>query len=209
MDRKQVARIVAVIVLGGLLLMGLQSAIGSGFYRLMRLAWDASPQQGPISPFESVRINLGDLPEGWRMGGGEPEDVPGAEAYIYWYFGTSDPHETWINVSQKMIQYEDADAAAGAFRGWVDWSVPPSHRDKWIMPEELVIDCGADEMAVACLPRNINGLDHYACTVTALYGDMVVVLWGNVFDTQWLTMQDFRSLLEAMDERMVNLAGTR
>lgn len=60
----------------------------------------------------------------------------------------------------------------------------------------------ADKMVVACLPLSINDLPTKSCRVVAQYDDMVTILRGAVFEDRWLTMPQFRRLLERVDARM-------
>ncbi len=144
-----------------------------------------------------------DLPSGWHKGGVQVEEVPGADAHFFRFYGTSDPEKTWVNVSQKLVLYPDPEAAVSAYDGWVDKYLPPAHKDAWILPSELEFAGQADQMVVACLPGYINGIPQHACEAIGRYGDVVVILLGNVFDDRWLTMEDFQAVLEAMDRRIV------
>jgi hypothetical protein len=66
----------------------------------------------------------------------------------------------------------------------------------------LVFTGKSDEMRIACLPGVVNDQSSLACGAIGRYGDMIVILRGLVKD-QWLTITDFRNLLEAMDRRIV------
>ena len=201
MKRGQVVKVAAAVGLGLVLLMGYQMVVGMGVATLMQKCW---PTQTPLEArFEALRIRVEDLPSGWHRGGVQVEDVPGAEARFYSFYGTSDPNKTWVNVRQKLILYPNSEAAANAYEGWVAEYIPPAHKDAWMLPPGLEFTGQADQIVVACLSAYINGLHHYACNAIGRYGDTVVVLLGNVFDDRWLTMADFQAVLEAMDRRIV------
>jgi len=202
--RGQAVKVVAAVGLGLLLLMGFQMMVGMGVATLMRKSW---PTQTPLEArFEALRIKVEDLPSGWHWGGERIEEVPGAEARFLWCYGPPGESKTWVNVSQKLVLYPDSEAAANAYDGWVAEYIPPAHKDAWILPPGVEFTGQADQMVVACHSGYINGLHHYACNAINLYGDMIVVLHGNVFDDRWLTMEDFQAVLEAMDRRIVAAA---
>ncbi len=204
MKRSRVVPVVVAAGLGLLLLLGLQMVVGRGVAALMRKSW---PTQTPLETrFETLRIRVEDLPSGWHWEGARVEDVPGAEARFLWYYGPPGESKTWVNVSQKLILYPDLAAAANAYDGWVAKYIPPAYKDTWILPPGLEFTGHADQMVVACHSGYINGLHHYACEAIGHYGDIVVILLGNVFDERWLTMADFQAVLEAMDRRIVAAA---
>jgi len=190
----QAVKVVVAVGLGLLLLMITQIGIGTGVATLMRRSW---PTQTPLEArFENLRIKVEDLPSGWHRGGVQVEDVPGATARFYSFYGASD--KTWVKVSQELILYPDPQAAAGAYDKWL-----AKYTKSWIAPPGLEFTDRADQMHVACLSGYINDQHHYACRAVGLYGDIVVILRGNVFDDRWLTMKDFQAVLEAMDQRIV------
>lgn len=194
-------RIVTVVGLVLLLAVAVQMALGTGAYNLVKRVM---PTTTPLEArFAAARLRLEDLPPGWRWGGWRIEEVPGAEARFYWFYGTADPNKTWVNVSQELILYPDPKMAADAYDSWVAECIPPNYRDDWIEPPGLEFTSQADQMTIACLSGYVDTLHHYACNAIGLYGDRVVILRGIVFDDRWLTMSDFQAVLEAMDRRMV------
>jgi hypothetical protein len=56
---------------------------------------------------------------------------------------------------------------------------------------------------VACLPGSIRGEPYYACGAVARYDHVIVRIYGNVFEGRWLQMEDFRRILENVDQRAV------
>lgn len=196
MKRGQAIRITTAMGLSLLLLLGFQIVVGSELANLMKESW---PTMTPLEmQFKAMRIKAEDLPAGWHEGRGQIEEVPGAEARFYSFYGTSDPNKSWVKVSQELILYQDLQAAVNGYDKWL-----AEYTQSWIAPPGLEVTSRADQMHVACLSGYINGLHHYACKAVGLYGNMVVVLRGNVFDDRWLTMEDFQAVLEAMDRRIV------
>ena len=196
MKKGQAMKVAAAVGLGLVLLMGYQMVVGMGVATLMRRSW---PTRTPLEErFEALRIRVEDLPSGWHWGGERVEEVPGAEARFLWYYGPPGESKTWVNVSQELILYPDPETAANAYDKWLS-----EYTESWEPPPGLEFTGQADQTHTVCLPGYINGLHHYACESVGLYGDMLVVLRGNVFDDRWLTMGDFQAVLEAMDRRIV------
>lgn len=201
MREKQGVKIVLAVILGLLALLGCQFVIGTGVATLMWMHW---PTRSPTEVwFDAARLQPEDLPRGWHYVGGYIENVPGAEARSFWYYGPPGEDMPWVKVLEKIIRYPSSQAAADSYDGWKDKYIPPTARDKWIRPPGLEFTSQADQMVMACLPGYVNGMHHYACSVIGRYGDVVVVLLANVFDERWLTMADFQAVLEAMDQRIV------
>lgn len=200
MKQRRTVGIVLAVVLGLLALLGFQFVAGTGVAALMWRFWPT--QTSTEAWFEAVRIQAEDLPRGWRYVGAELENVPGAEARSFWYYGPQGESTPWVKVMQEIIRYPSAQASADAYEGWVDEYIPPAARDEWIQPPGLEFTSQADQIVVACLSGYVNDVHHYACSAIGRYGDVVVVAIANVFDDRWLTMSDFQTVLEAMDRRI-------
>jgi hypothetical protein len=196
--QSRVLKIVAGAILGLLVLMGFQSVIGRGIATLM---WKNLPTLTPLEArFQASFIQAQDLPLGWHRSkrGIQFENVPGAEARFLVFYGTWDSDKSWVNVGQDLILYPDQQAATNAYDKRIT-----EYTEAWIIPSELEIVSRADRMHVTCLPGYINGMHYQVCEAIGLYGDMLSILGGNVFDNRWLTMEDFQAVLEAMDRRIV------
>lgn len=155
----------------------------------------------------SAAIQLEDLPPGWRSEIPHIENVPGAESRIFGFVGTNDPDLTWIRVTEMLFVFEDEKRALSHYQEQVVEYIPPHATDSWKHIPELDFSHHADEIKVACLPGYINGKHHFACSAIARYQNVVIVILGNVFDDRWLTMVEFRAVLEAMDRRIVAAMG--
>ncbi len=204
MKQDRAAKIKIGVVVAGLglvLLWGLQVIIGAAGASLLQASW---PTLTPLeSRFQALQIRLEDLPSGWSKGGANVEAVPGAAARFLWYYGPPGKSKTWVNVSEELILYPDAETAANAYGGWVTDNIPPAHVDDWVSPPGLKFSGQADQMIIRCLSAYIEGMHHYACSAIGRYGDVVVVVQGNIFDDRWLTMADYQTVLEAADRRIV------
>ena len=140
-----------------------------------------------------------DVPFGWRrsgLGDSYEETPPGAlVAVTRYYYGTRD--KTWVNVSQQLIIYKNTEWAAEAYREEL-----ASFNPSWLVPADLSFSGRADDLYIACIPARINGIKVRSCEVVGRYEDTLSILLANVFEEQWLTMPDFRRVLEGMDTRV-------
>ncbi|MFZ2618471.1 MAG: hypothetical protein WA077_21005, partial [Anaerolineae bacterium] len=53
-----------------------------------------------------------------------------------------------------------------------------------------------------CNPGVLNDIPVRTCRVTARYGDLVTTIRAQIFEDRWLTMAQFRHLLERVDAKM-------
>jgi hypothetical protein len=146
-------------------------------------------------------MNATDLPFGWGHPGDASIKSPDGYGLRVVYYG-ADPHsQSYVNVSQDLVYYRTVALSQVAYRAAVAEAIPTTYADKWVRPPELDLAAHADEMTIACLPGRINGIYHRACKVIARYDDVVMTLYANVFEDRWLTMAQFRRLLERVDAR--------
>lgn len=201
MKQNRVSKIVAALGLGVLLLLISQLALGTGLANLMR---KRLPTHTPSETrFQDSFIRAEDLPLGWHRDriGIRTKEMPGTEARSLAFYGTWDSDKTWIKIRQELILYPSPEAASIAYE-----KQSMDYTESWVTPPELEFNSQANQMYAVCLPGYINGLHHYTCEAVGLYGDIVAILQGNVFDDRWLTMEDFKAVLEAMDRRIVAAA---
>jgi hypothetical protein len=151
--------------------------------------------------FDALSIQGTDLPNGWDVGGIRPEDESGAEVRFYYYYDTSAQDLMWVSFSEELAIYSTKEAATQSYEGWSQKNIPPAYADRWKTAPELEFDNHADQMKIACMPGKIDQVPYSACVSVARYENIIVLVRGNVFTNQWLTMPDFRSILEAVDRR--------
>jgi hypothetical protein len=151
--------------------------------------------------FDALTIRGTDLPNDWDMGGIRPEDEAGADVRFYYYYNTSAQDLMWVSFSEELAIYLTKESAAQSFEGWSQKNIPPAYADRWKTTPELEFDDHADQRKIACLPGKIDQISYSACVAVARYKNIIVVVRGNVFGNQWLTMSDYRSILEAIDRR--------
>lgn len=162
-------------------------------------------------PFPSAvrqQVNLGlidgtDLPFGWGYRSGKPLDVPGGYGQDVGFHGADPAKYPFVLVTQTLEIYPDETASHGAYQAWVARAIPPAYADVWVQPLELQdFQNKADEISIACMAVRINGIPTRSCRVIARYGELVTTLFANVFEDRWLTMPQFRRLVERLDQRM-------
>lgn len=192
------------LLLSGLLalagFMVLQFLIGAALFKWRE---QSLPTLSPTeSWFATAAIQVQDLPSGWRWGDVLVENVPPAEGRVFCFFGTADRTVSWINVSETLLLFPDVTSAQAGYQTQRDTYFPPA-AEHWQIRSELSMTHQADEWHVACLPTNLNGELVQACGVAARYDRVVIILLGNVFEERWLTMADFRAVMEAMDQRII------
>ncbi|MFP4344678.1 MAG: hypothetical protein ACLFU8_08300 [Anaerolineales bacterium] len=198
MKRRKLLFLVLAAVLGLGALLALQIVVGGV---ISRAAWENRPTLSPTDAFfADVALELGDLPQGWRRGGVMVESVPNAEGRFYRFYGTANRSESWINVGQIILLYPDVAAARVGYQEQDRQYIPPT-ATQWREMEELAFAHQADEWHAECLPHSINGSPGFGCRAIARYENLVIVMLGNVFEERWLSMADFRTVLEAMDRR--------
>ena len=143
-------------------------------------------------------VELSDLPSGWKRGEATIEKVEGAISRTYGFRGSDDPDKLYVNVSQQLTIYPDVTAAVAAYPGWVHREFPASD---WKPPLRLAFRSRADQFDLRCISFSPSG-GMVSCRALGRYGDVIALIYANVFDDKWLTFADFERLLDRADERL-------
>ncbi len=154
-----------------------------------------------LSRFAAGMVDATDLPFGWGDRRSTAAEVPGAIGRNITYYAEG-PGRSYVNVGQQMMIYPDESAARLAYETIVAESFPAEYKDQWLTPPELEFQGRSDQMKIACLSGAINGIPFEGCSFVARYKDMVMDLTANVFENRWLTMEQFRRLVERVDAKM-------
>jgi hypothetical protein len=154
-------------------------------------------------------LNATDLPFGWGHRRSDSIKSPDGYGLRVVYYGADPRGQSYVNVSQRLVYYRTVELSQAAYQAAVAEAVPTAAAHKWVRPPELDFAARADEMTIACLPGRINGIYHRACSFIARYDDMVMILYANVFEDRWLTMVQFRWLLERVDARVNSIKPSR
>jgi hypothetical protein len=149
-----------------------------------------------------------DLPFGWGHRWSDSIKTPDGFGQRVTYYGANPRSQPYVNVSQYLVYYRTVEHSRAAYQAAVAEAIPAAYADKWIRPPELDFTARADEMTIACLPGRMEGIYLRSCSFIARYADVVMTVYANVFEDRWLTMAQFRRLVERVDAR-VNSTGVR
>jgi len=159
--------------------------------------------ESPTARIERGLMDATDLPFGWsRRSTGVPQDQMGGIARYRDYQGPPRYTIPFVRAGQIIYLYANETESRAAYKALVAENIPPASASKWPWPAELNFPTHADEITIGCMAWVIDDIPNKACRVIARYGDLVTVVDGQVFEDRWLTMAQFRHLLERVDARM-------
>ena len=171
---------------------------------LSRMTSPGTPES-PTARIERGLMDATDLPFGWsRRSTGVPQDQMGGIARYRDYQGPPRYAIPFVRAGQIIYLYTNETESCAAYKVLVAENIPPKYADKWPKPLELDFPVRADEITVGCISAIMDDIPAKTCVVIARYGDLVTVVDGQVFEYRWLTMAQFRRLLERVDRRMTN-----
>ncbi len=151
---------------------------------------------------DDLVLKFGEPPSGWRFAGQTSYDEVGMPSHYYW-FKNPPAERAGATLSEEFIVYSTTVLAEQAYPRILNEFFPPAHADAWKVVPELAIQHHADEMKIACLPgAQFNGSPNMGCDAIARYQNVIVHTIGNVLPNQWLTLSDFRQMLEAVDRHV-------
>lgn len=161
-----------------------------------------TPTETPINRLERGLMDATDLPFGWRREStGVPHDLRGEVARYRDYRGpTGSP--IFVRAGQSIALYSTLTDSESAYAEAAAAMIPKDYADKWPWPPELDLAMHADQIVIGCNPGFFDDIKAITCAVTAQYGNLVTSLYGQVFEDRWLTMAQFRHLLERVDAKM-------
>lgn len=188
----------SLLVILGLWLVGL-AACSLPF---SRMTGPGTPES-PTARIERGLMDATDLPFGWsRRSTGVPQDQMDGIARYRDYQGPPRYAMPFVRAGQIIYLYANETESRTAYKALVAENIPPASANKWPWPPALSFPTHADEITVGCMAWVIDNIPNKACSVIARYGDLVTVVDGQVFEDRWLTMAQFRYLLERVDARM-------
>ncbi|MBK7202338.1 hypothetical protein [Candidatus Amarolinea dominans] len=160
------------------------------------------PTETPINRLERGLMDATDLPFGWRREStGVPRDLRGEVARYRDYRGpTGSP--IFVRAGQSLVLNPMTKDSETAYEEAAATMIPAGYADKWPWPPELDFATHADQIIIGCNPGVLNDIPVRTCRVTARYGDLVTTIRAQVFEDRWLTMAQFRHLLERVDAKM-------
>lgn len=148
-------------------------------------------------------LQIEDFSPGWQMSPPSDEMVDGVPGRIVGFHGSREPDLMWVLVGQEAYSYSSAESAAEAYPAWVKKYLPMLGQGGWQQVSDWDFPNQATQKIIACLPAKINGNQVTSCRVVAQYQNLIVIVYGNLTKDRWLTVEDFRNLLTAMDRRIV------
>ncbi len=161
-----------------------------------------------LQRFATGTLDATDLPFGWGDVRSSPAEQPNAVGRNITYYGAG-PGKPYVNVGQRMLIYPNELEGEKAYQSLVEQAFPIAYADRWQAPTALEFSERADQIRFACQSGLINGQPFEGCVVIARYGDMVMDLSGNVFEDRWLTMDQFRRVVERVDAKMYQASQMR
>jgi hypothetical protein len=191
------ASVVSVLTLGSILIAASGSSVPSASLPIGMLK--------PLAEWTNDLVTIGgETPQGWQLGGKSDYKVLETPSQFFWFKNVA-ASKSGAKLSEEFVVYSAVLLAQQAFPTVLDGSFPPAYADKWKTMPELAVQSHADEARSACLSATVNGNSIQQCVVIARYQNVVVITRGNIFVDQWLTMSDFRQMLEAVDRRVASV----
>jgi hypothetical protein len=178
----------------------------SALFMVVACSGTSQPSTIVTSPsdraFTQAMLQAEDFPSGWTKGPGRDREAAGAIGRSVGFHGTDDPSLTWVNVVQQIYLYPDKGSASAAYQTWVAKEFPAmGEKDSWQPAPHLEYPNRADQTTIGCLPVSVNGAPVDSCSVVAQYQNGIIIIYGNLTPNRWLTSEDFRNVLMAMDRR--------
>ncbi len=109
----------------------------------------------------------------------------------------------FVRASQSIALYAGETESDAAYRAAAREMIPVGYEDQWPRPPELDFTTQADAITVGCSDASVfDGIPARTCRVAARYGNLVTTIRGQIFEDLWLTMLQFRNLLERVDAKI-------
>jgi hypothetical protein len=150
-----------------------------------------------------ARLRETDLPAPWFDGHGSPQItiVDGKEELFYFFHHNRVPDLLHVMIGENLTLYANEEEAHEGYVLKLGEGSPSLATDWQENPPALQFVHHADELESRCIEGSVDGHHHYACRMLCRYGRLVIGVLGNVYEDQWLTMEEFRQVLIAADER--------
>lgn len=184
------------------LLIGLQ--VATACLSPLRSPLDSTATETPINRIERGMLDATDLPFGWRREStGVPQDLTGGIIARYRDYRGPANTPIFVRAGQSIALYASETESDAAYRATARKVIPVGHEDQWPRPPELDFTMQADAITVGCNAAGVfDGIPAHSCSIVARYGKLATTIDGQVFDDHWLTMAQFRNLLERVDAKM-------
>jgi len=168
-----------------------------------RLPGDYYTPESDTNRIERGMMDAADLPFGWsRRDLGVPDDAKGGIARYRDYQGPPRSTMLFVRAGQTIFLYPNEADSQRAYAKIIAEEIPIAYVDQWSRPSELDFSARADAITIGCISGVINDMPNQLCSFIARYGQLVTVIHAQIFDDRWLTMAQFRHLLERVDAKM-------
>jgi hypothetical protein len=158
----------------------------------------------PINFVERGLLDATDLPFGWRREStGVPQDLTGGIIARYRDYRGPGSTPIFVRAGQSIALYSNESESDAAYQGAAKEMFPAGYEDQWPRPAELDFTMQADAIHIGCSAGIFDGIPAHTCRMAARYGNLVTTIRGQIFVDRWLTMAQFRNLLERVDAKMV------
>ena len=157
-----------------------------------------------INRVERGMLDATDLPFGWRHEStGVPQDLTGGIVARYRDYRGPANTPIFVKAGQSTALYASEAESDAAYRATARKVIPVGHEGQWPRPPELDFTTQADAITVGCSAAGVfDGIPAHTCRVAARYGNLVMTISGQIFEGRWLTVSQFRYLLERVDAKM-------
>ena len=183
------------------LLIGLQ--VATACLSPLRSPIDVTATETPINRIERGMLDATDLPFGWRLEStGVPQDLTGGIIARYRDYRGSMGTPIFVRAGQSVALYASEADGDAIYQATVKEMIPVEYEDQWPRPPELDFTTQADAITVGCSAGVFNEIPARTCRVAARYGNLVMTIRSQIFEDRWLTMAQFRHLLERVDAKM-------
>jgi hypothetical protein len=157
--------------------------------------------------FSEVSLQGTDLPSGWRLDFTQPVTKYQVPGKIFYYYNTSARELLWVNISQELLAYPTAEVAKQTYDNRATLDFKANTPDFWKEVPELNFLGHADQLKTACTSVSIDETPVLTCKVLARYQNLIVDVMADVLQDKWLTIPQFKSVLQATDQRIVKVLG--
>ena len=117
-----------------------------------------------------------------------------------WFAQSS--YRTWVNIFEYVFVFPTSELAVKHYNAEV-LDLSKLNFQGWDSMPMLQYPHHADDSHIACHEASVNGYHHYGCYVIVRYKRAVGIIGGHIFDTQWVTAEQFRQVLIAADAKFL------
>jgi hypothetical protein len=165
---------------------------------------NSTATETPINLVERGLLDATDLPFGWRREStGVPQDLTGGVIARYRDYRGPGSTPIFVRAGQSIALYASETESDAAYQKAAKEMIPAGYEDQWPRPPELDFTTQADAIIIGCSAGVFNGIPARTCRAAARYGNLVTTIRGQIFEDRWLSVLQFRNLLERVDAKMV------